>query len=68
MTLEEMLADAQAQYHKLMTGQNAVEFRDQNGELVRYQAASAGRLAAYIEGLKQQLGLVKPSAPMGVFF
>lgn len=67
MTTEELLADAEAQYHKLVTGRSVVEFRDQNGELMRYTQPQAARLAAYIQTLKVQLGLAS-SGPMRVFF
>ena len=45
-----------------MTGQSAAEFRDQNGELVRYTPANASRLLAYITSLKAQLGLLPAGA------
>ena len=67
-TLEERLADAEDAYHNLMTGQSVVEVRDGNGELVRYNAASATRLAAYVQDLKRQLGLSTISGPMKVWF
>lgn len=51
------LADAEKAYHALMTGQSVAEFRDQNGELVRYSPANAQRLQGYILSLKMQLGL-----------
>lgn len=65
--LKIQLREAEAAYHKLMTGRAAVEFRDSNGELVRYQTANAGRLAAYIHSLKVKLGMVC-SGPMTVTF
>lgn len=62
------LADAEAAYHRLMTGGSAVEFRDSNGELVRYSAVSATKLMGYILSLKQQLGMPTQSAPMRPWF
>ena len=56
------LAEAEEAYHALMTGQSAAEFRDQNGEMVRYTPANAARLLAYIQSLKQQLGLIAPGS------
>jgi hypothetical protein len=56
--LTSRLADAEQQYHKLMLGQVAKVFVDQNGERIEYQQGSAAKLAAYIHGLKTQLGLV----------
>lgn len=67
MTTEQLLADAQLQYHKLLTGRSVVEFRDQNGELMRYTQSSATRLAAYIQQLKVELGQAS-AGPMRVFF
>lgn len=67
MTTEELLAEAELAYHKLLTGRSMVEFRDQNGELMRYTQPSATRLAAYIQQLKTQLG-VSSAGPMRVFF
>jgi len=66
--LEAQLAEAQTAYHRLMIGQSAAEFRDQNGEMVRYTPASASRLAAYIAQLKSDLGLKTPSAPAKVYY
>ena len=62
------LAEAEAAYHALMIGQSVAELRDQNGELVRYTPANAGRLLAYIATLKQQLGLSGSFAPGRAFF
>lgn len=61
--LSNQLAEAEAAYHALMTGQSVAELRDSNGELVRYTPASASRLLVYINSLKQQLGLL----PSGAF-
>lgn len=54
--LQAWLADAEAQYHLVVTGQAARVFVDQNGERIEYTAANAGRLASYIADLKRQLG------------
>jgi hypothetical protein len=68
--LQVQLQEAEQAYHHLMTGQSVAEFRDQNGELIRYTPANAGRLLAYILSLKSQLGLVAPGsmAPGRAFF
>lgn len=55
MTLKEKLDDAEAKYHKLLTGTLARVYVDQNGERIEYTAANAGRLAAYITSLKAQI-------------
>lgn len=68
MDLQQCLTEAETAYHKLLTGRSAVEFRDSNGETVKYTAASAWRLAAYIQTLKQQLGQDVVAGPMKVFF
>ena len=64
----QMLLDAQEAYHALLTGSAVAEFRDQNGETVKYSRANKNDLFAYIEWLKGQLGLaVAPSGPMRVW-
>lgn len=67
MTLTEKLADAEAKYHLLLTGQSARVIVDQNGERVEFTSASATRLAGYIADLKRQLGSGSP-APLVPFF
>lgn len=62
------LKQAEDAYHRLMTGRQAVEFRDSNGEMVRYTAPNARLLYGYILGLRQQLGIGSGSRPMGVTF
>ena len=64
MTLAQLLAEAEAAYHQLMTGRAVVECHDQNGESVKYATANAFRLAAYIQELKNQLGGGTGSRPM----
>jgi hypothetical protein len=64
MTTQERLTEAEKAYHDLMSGRAVVEVRDQNGEAVRYQAANAFRLAAYIQELKNQLGTYGSARPM----
>ena len=65
MTLAEQLADAKAQYHLLVTGQQARVYVDQNGERVEYTAANRQALLAYIQRLENQVGSVNPG-PMRV--
>ena len=67
-TLNTRLADAESSYHKVMTGQSARVYVDQNGERVEYAAANANRLLAYIQSLKQQLGTLNVTGPMSVWF
>jgi hypothetical protein len=66
-TLQQRYDEALDAQHALLTGTAVVEFRDQNGELVKYNQASAGRLGAYIQDLARQLGTVIPQGPMSVF-
>ena len=54
-TLQERLAEAEAAYHDLMIGKQAVQFRDANGEFVMYSKPDAPKLAQYIETLKRQI-------------
>lgn len=66
---QEMLDDARAAYHRLMTGAAIAEFRDQNGETIKYSATNKGALQAYIARLEAQLGqAVVPTGPIRVFF
>ncbi|MDX0622914.1 hypothetical protein GOD54_23730 [Sinorhizobium medicae] len=62
------LQEAELAYHRLVTGQSAVEFRDSNGESVRYTAISARQLQGYILSLKIQLGQAGNIGPMRVIF
>lgn len=66
-TKQELLAQAEEAYHKLMLGQTVVEVRDSNGETIRFNAANANKLATYINDLKRQLGQIT-SGPMQVVF
>lgn len=50
-TTTELLADAEAAYHRLQTGTSVREFVDQNGEKVAYTVAKSGDLLAYIKTL-----------------
>lgn len=54
-TAAERLQEARNAYHLLMTGQSAVEIRDSNGESVRFTAANASRLLAYIDELSAEV-------------
>lgn len=65
---QEMLDEAQKAYHQLMIGDGIAEFRDQNGETVKYAKADANRLLNYINWLKGELGIVTaPAGPMRVW-
>lgn len=62
------LQEAETAYHRLVTGQSAVEFRDSNGESVRYSAISANQLKGYILSLQIKLGIHTGLGPMRVRF
>ncbi len=49
--VQAMLADAQAQFHLLVTGQQASVFVDSNGERITYTQANRDDLNQYIQGL-----------------
>ena len=66
-TVADRLAEAEAEYHALITGTKPRVVVDQNGERVEFTTANAGRLRQYIQSLKDQLGN-KTSGPMRVFF
>lgn len=68
MTPAERLADAEAKYHQLLTGTLARVYVDQNGERIEYTSANAGRLSAYIQRLRQQVGSsgAGGTGPMGI--
>lgn len=70
MTDQEMLDEAKQQYHLLITGQAAVEFRDQNGEMVRYTQANRSALQTYIQRLEAKVNATPTgnSGPMRMIF
>jgi hypothetical protein len=63
-TQEELLTEAKAAYHRLMLGESVVEVRDQSGESIRYQAATASRLLAYIRQMEPTFLLPAANGPM----
>ena len=68
-TTAQLLADAQAAYHLLMTGQSVASFKDSNGETVTYNQASAPRLLDYIKTLQDQINpCTRINRPMRIFF
>lgn len=68
--LQQRLAAAEQAYHDLMTGVQGRVFVDANGERLETTPANAGRLQAYIQDLRRQLGLLDAAAsgPFRVFF
>lgn len=62
------LASAEDALHKLMIGESARVYVDQNGERIEYTAANAQRLRAYIAEIKDLLGLKTISGPLTPWF
>jgi hypothetical protein len=60
------LTEAQNALHKLMIGESARVFVDQNGERVEFTSANSTKLRAYIHELKIMLGKVTTTGPMKV--
>ena len=58
------LTEAKAALHRLMVGESARVFVDQNGERVEYAVANANRLRAYIFDLEVKLGKRTNVGPM----
>ena len=60
LTTAELLAEAKAAYHALMTGQSVAEARDSDGQTVRYTQANVTRLKVYIAELEALLSSKPP--------
>jgi len=67
MTLQDQCNEAEAAYHRLMTGQQVVKFTDSNGQNVEYTAINASKLAGYIADLKRQLADKANAGPLRVW-
>jgi hypothetical protein len=71
-TTSQLLTQAEAAYHQLVTGKAPRVVVDQNGERVEYNTANRDALRAYIEELRAKV--VDPSTnvmirrPMTVWF
>lgn len=61
----EMLVEARAARHRLLTGGGVYQFRDQNGEQVSYAKTDLNKLDAYIRWLEAELGVAN-STPVPV--
>ena len=64
---QEMLAEARAARHRLLTGDGVYQFRDQNGEQVSYARTDLNKLDAYIRWLESELGVGIPVPVMKVW-
>jgi hypothetical protein len=68
-TTQQLLDDARAAKHKLVTGQLARVFMDQNGERVEYTATNIAALDAYIRQLEGEIaGTPRARKPIGFIF
>lgn len=63
-----LLDEAEQAYHRLTIGDGIAEFRDQNGELVRYTPANRHALWSYILRLRAELGQAAASYPGRAIF
>jgi len=70
--LQTRLAEAETALHNVLIGKGVAEFRDFNGELVRYSKTETSALRAYIKELQDQvavlLGNANTSGPMRIYF
>lgn len=67
-TNAELLADAKAAYHALITGKSPRVVVDQNGERVEFTAANKAGLAQYIQSLQNSISNTSLNRPMRVYF
>jgi hypothetical protein len=68
-TTQQLLDEARAAKHKLVTGTLTRVFMDQNGERVEYTATNLGALDAYIRQLEAELaGVPRARKPIGFIF
>ena len=58
------LREAEEARHRLMTGEQVVQARDSNGEMVTYSTANASRLDDYIKYLKAELAQFGTAQPL----
>ena len=65
-SLSERLATAEAALDRLLTGQSVVEVQDANGDRVRYTAARAGDLQAYVARLRRELAGASQRPPSSI--
>jgi len=68
LTTRQKLAEAESEYHALMTGLKPRVLVDRNGERVEYTAANAAKLLRYIESLRAMVGTSDRIGPARVFF
>lgn len=70
--LQSRLAEAETALHNVLLGKGVAEFRDSNGELVRYSKTEVPALRAYISQLTAEIAALQgadvPTGPMRIFF
>lgn len=68
-TTQQLLDEARAARHKLVTGQLPRVFMDQNGERVEFTATNISALDAYIRQLEAEVaGVPRARKPIGFIF
>jgi hypothetical protein len=68
-TTQQLLDQAKAARHSLVTGQLARVFMDQNGERVEFVATNIAQLDAYIRQLEGEIaGVPRARKPIGFIF
>lgn len=69
-TMAQQLQEAKDARHKLVTGQLARVFMDQNGERVEFLATNIGQLDAYIRTLEATISpsVYRAPRPIGFIF
>lgn len=69
MATQAQLDEARTARHKLVTGQLARVFMDQNGERIEFVSTNIGQLDAYIRQLETELsGVPLVNRPIGFTF
>jgi len=64
-TLQTQLAEAEKEYHSLMTGNKVATASSPDGGSVTYTQASMKRLEAYIASLKSKISILESSTAPG---
>lgn len=61
-TIQARLAEAEAALHRINTGSMVEEITSPSGDKIRYTAASAKNLEAYVTSLAAQAATLQPSS------
>lgn len=68
LSTQQKLDEAEAEYHKLLTGTKARVFVDQNGERVEFTSANRASLRQYIEQLRMEIRGKAHPGPLRLYF